>query len=221
VAMAKATADLAAARARIHTWSGAPFAADGSLLLLAPQAGIVLACEVAAGHVVAAGARLGEIAAFDLLWIRVPVHAGELGSIDRAAPARIRRLSDRADGPWQEARVAAAPPAADAASATVDLVYELPNPQGLLRPGERVLATLQLDGAAPALVVPRAAILVDVQGGRWVYVRRQPRTFARHAVQVAWVDGDDAVLERGPAAGTEVVTLGAAELFGAEFGQGK
>ena len=34
------------------------------------------------------------------------------------------------------------------------------------------------------------------------------------------IDGDLAVLSHGPPSGTEVVTVGAAELFGAEFGIG-
>ena len=37
------------------------------------------------------------------------------------------------------------------------------------------------------------------------------------AIEVDRIDGDTAHLTEGPEAGTSVVTLGAAELFGAEF----
>jgi len=220
-AMATATADVAAARSRVEAWNHVLFAADGSLTLQAPLAGVLCVCGVVPGQVVAAGTLLGEIAALDRLWIHVAVHAGDFASIDGAAPARIRRLSDGPDAEWLDADVAAAPPAADAATGSIDLVYELANAKAKLRPGERVLAMLQLTGAGERLVVPRAALLFDIHGGSWVYVQQAPCTFLRSRVQVAWVDGAEAVLERGPSPGTEVVTLGAAELFGTEFGQGK
>ncbi len=40
-------------------------------------------------------------------------------------------------------------------------------------------------------------------------------------VAMADVVGDAAVLRQGPSPGTRVVTVGAAELFGTEFGAGK
>jgi len=43
----------------------------------------------------------------------------------------------------------------------------------------------------------------------------------KYGISVEFIDGDRAVLSEGPPAGTEVVTDGAAELFGAELGIGK
>ncbi|HZN40148.1 MAG TPA: efflux RND transporter periplasmic adaptor subunit [Planctomycetota bacterium] len=220
-AVATATADLAAANARVAVWRQVQFADDGSLALQAPLAGVLRECYLVPGHVVSAGTLLCEVAALDPMWIHVAVHSGDAADIDAAAPARIRRLADDPSAPWLDAQVAAAPPAADAATGSIDFVYELANDAAKLRPGERVLAMLQLAAAGDRLVVPRAALLYDVHGGSWVYVQRAPATFARERVQVAWVDGVDAVLERGPMPGTAVVTHGAAELFGTEFGQGK
>ncbi len=45
--------------------------------------------------------------------------------------------------------------------------------------------------------------------------------FVRERVILEWVDGDQAVVSQGPAVGEKVVTDGAAELFGTEFGAGK
>ena len=39
----------------------------------------------------------------------------------------------------------------------------------------------------------------------------------REAIEVDRVDDERAVLSAGPPAGTEVVTVGAAEVYGAEF----
>ncbi|MFJ5699133.1 hypothetical protein [Arthrobacter sp. NPDC093139] len=67
-------------------------------------------------------------------------------------------------------------------------------------------------------VVPYAALVYDGAGKTWVYTAPEPRTYIRAAVTVDQITGDKVQLRSGPAAGTDVVTLGAAELFGAEFG---
>ena len=72
-----------------------------------------------------------------------------------------------------------------------------------------------------SLVVPRAAVLYDAFGGTWVYEARDGGVFVRQRVALADLVGDTAVLRQGPPPGTRVVTVGAAELFGTEFGVGK
>ncbi len=66
-------------------------------------------------------------------------------------------------------------------------------------------------------VVPYAAVLYDAQGDTWVYASPESLRFVRHPIQVNYVDGDLAVLSSGPPTGTMVVTVGALQLFGAEF----
>lgn len=77
--------------------------------------------------------------------------------------------------------------------------------------------------AAPGLVkvVPYAAVIYDAQGATWVYMNPNPLTFVRHAIHIDYIEGDLAVLSDGPASGTAVVIVGAAELFGTETGIGK
>ena len=221
LAVATATANLADAKARIATWDASLLRADGTLVLSSPLSGVVLECHVVSGQVVTEGALLAELGTLDPLWIHVGVHAAELADVDTSAPARIRTLGELDSSPWSEAPVAAAPPVADAASGSVDLVYELSVGKQTLRPGQRVLALLVARGSSKRLVVPHAAIVRDAHGGSWVYVRREERKYVRQRVEVAWVEGGDAVLAEGPAPGAEVVTSGTAEVFGAEFGQGK
>jgi hypothetical protein len=66
-------------------------------------------------------------------------------------------------------------------------------------------------------VVPYGSVLYDAHGDTWVYTNPEPLVFVRHAISVDYISGDRAVLSQGPPAGTAVVTVGAAELFGAEF----
>ena len=69
-------------------------------------------------------------------------------------------------------------------------------------------------------VVPYGAVLYDAKGGTWVYVAREPLSYLRERITVDDIEDDRAVLTGGPAAGTAVVSVGAAELYGTEFGVG-
>lgn len=75
--------------------------------------------------------------------------------------------------------------------------------------------------AAGMLTVPYAAVLYDVKGNTWVYTNPKPLAFVRHMVVIRSITGQGALLTEGPPAGTEIVTVGAAELYGAESGIGK
>lgn len=222
--LASAEAGLRAARARIGLASGRTGAADGAtaLAITAPETGVVQAVHVAPGQRVAAGAPLFEVVRQDRVWIRVPVYVGDLPDVVRGVPARISGLGDVVELEQRMAPPVTAPPSADPNAASVDLYYALSNAEGVLRPGQRVSATLTLRGnEGDRLTVPFAAILHDAFGGTWVYTRVAPHVYARRRVEVQHVAGDVAVLARGPAPGTEVVTVGATELFGTEFGTGK
>jgi hypothetical protein len=69
---------------------------------------------------------------------------------------------------------------------------------------------------AGGLLVPYSAVVYDPDGTTWVYTRPKARTFLRAPVTVARIEGELAHLSAGPDAGTGVVTLGTAELYGAE-----
>jgi hypothetical protein len=66
--------------------------------------------------------------------------------------------------------------------------------------------------------IPFAAVVYDADGSSWAYVRVEPRTYLREPVTLTQVVGDRATLTAGPPVGTEVVTVGAAFLVGAEAG---
>ena len=113
-----------------------------------------------------------------------------------------------------------APLKADPTAASVDLYYELSGAGATLRPGERVMVELPLKSTQQGLVVPEAAVLYDIHGDAWVYEDLGGNAYARRRVQIARHAGDRAVIARGIAEGVKVVTAGAAELFGTEFGAG-
>jgi hypothetical protein len=61
----------------------------------------------------------------------------------------------------------------------------------------------------------------DIHGGSWVYETTAEHTIVRRRVQVRQVLDGWAVLDKGPAVGSRIVTAGVAELFGTEFGFAK
>lgn len=70
-------------------------------------------------------------------------------------------------------------------------------------------------------VIPYSAVVYDPEGVAWTYVNTAPLTYVRREVGVTTVDGVAAVLTSGPPIGTKVVSVGGAELFGAEIDFGK
>jgi hypothetical protein len=67
------------------------------------------------------------------------------------------------------------------------------------------------------VAVPYAALLYGPDGSTYVYESPKPLRYVRERVRVGRVDGDRVVLTRGPAAGTRVVTVGTAEVYGTEL----
>ena len=79
----------------------------------------------------------------------------------------------------------------------------------------------ELIGDTQRLVVPYASLLYGLHGETWVYINEESLTFTRTPIDVDYIDGDTVVLVDGPPVGTQVVTVGVAELFGADTGVGK
>ncbi len=66
-------------------------------------------------------------------------------------------------------------------------------------------------------VLPYAALIYDAEGGTYAYTSPKTREYVRAKVKVANIDGNRVFLSEGPPAGTEVVTVGAAEVYGTEL----
>jgi RND family efflux transporter MFP subunit len=211
-------AELTAARDRLRGVARNPVGEQGELVVSAPFDGIVQRVSAVPGQTVAASASLLEIAQVDRLWVRVDVYAGDVTAIDQTQAVTVTRLRET-ETP-RRATPAIAPLRGDPSSASVELHYALPEGQTPLRPGERVLVELPLKSTERGLVVPEAAVLYDIHGATWVYEDLGGNTYARRRIEIARHAGDRAVVSRGVTEGVKVVTTGAAELFGTEFGAG-
>lgn len=82
------------------------------------------------------------------------------------------------------------------------------------------ITTAPVEQAGEMTTVPNGAVIVDEHGGFWVYTNPGEHAFLRASIEIDHEDDELAYLTDGPPVGTRVVTLGAAELYGAERGIG-
>jgi hypothetical protein len=79
-------------------------------------------------------------------------------------------------------------------------------------------------GGVTETVIPYAAIIYGVNGETWAYIRNpgsDSLTFVRVPLRIDRIEGDLAILSEGPDLGAEVVTIGVAQLYGADQGVGQ
>jgi hypothetical protein len=69
-------------------------------------------------------------------------------------------------------------------------------------------------------VIPYSSVIYDADGNTWTYTNPEGLVFVRQAITVEAISGDIAILAEGPEAGTKVVSVGGAMLYGTEFGVG-
>jgi hypothetical protein len=84
--------------------------------------------------------------------------------------------------------------------------------------GRLAIATAPVTNGAGGLVVPYSAVVYEADGSSWVFVQTEPLTYQRAAIAISSIAGDAVNVTSGPPTGTEVVTVGAAELVGVEIG---
>lgn len=227
----QATADGEVARAQAVT-ALARIAAGRTEALLGDGAGSARARDEAAAALAAAqaakqaalaqrallGPAIGAINSRSTIWIRVPIFATDAARILREQTAEVRALD--ASSPTRLARPVAATPSASFVTGTVDAYYAVDNRDQAYQFGQRVAVQLPLAGFDSGLLLPVSAIVRDIDGGEWVYRVIAPGQYRRARIEVAHRDAGQALLSRGLTDGDEVVSTGAAELFGSEFGAG-
>lgn len=189
--------------------------------LEAPADGMLRNLSASPGQNVPAGGPLFEVITLNEVWVRVPIYVGDQDRLEPDAPAEIGGLNAQPGKPTAPAQPVSAPPTANVAAATIDLYYLVENKAAKFTPGQRVGVSIPLRDDAESLTVPWGAIVYDLDGGAWVYEQKEPGVYRRQRVQVRYVTSGTAVLASGPAAGVNIVTEGAEELFGAETGYSK
>ena len=177
-----------------------------------------------------------DAAGSSAIWVRVLLNVSDLNQVDRGQPVLIRLLDDEDDEKDDEEGAdddlegeADEPPEGVGVDDSDEndpeegaLYYVVANADQSLVPGQRVWVQLSLLGSGTSrLIVPYAAVIYDVNGETWVYTNPEPLVFIRQSISIDYIQGDLAFLTEGSSAGTNVVAVGGAELYGAETGVSK
>ncbi len=177
--------------------------ADGSLQLLAPQAGTIVRDAFIAGELVEPGRVLFEISDETRVWVEASLMPQEASGITAGTPARIRVGDD-----WLAGKVIQSHHALNEATRTLAVRIEVPNPDERLHPGLFVETRIQAGGGEKVLALPEEAVLRSPDGDWMVFIEDEPNRF--RPVEVELVRSvDKLAVIKGLAAGTRVVTRGA------------
>ncbi|MFN6960875.1 MAG: efflux RND transporter periplasmic adaptor subunit [Rhodocyclaceae bacterium] len=187
-----------AALARLRNWDvsaeqRAQLAAGGeptrTLTFRSPVAGVVLEKKALQGQRFMPGEALYQIADIGTVWVLADVFERDIAAVKIGMPVSVSVTA------WPErvftGKVAYIYPTLNAPTRTVPVRIELPNPGGLLRPGQYAQAELKVGAGRTALTVPLSAV---IDGGvtQRVIVQKEEGRFEPREVQLG-LRGDDYV----------------------------
>ena len=183
-----------------------------------PEDGVLRTISALSGQNVPSGAVLFEVIDLSKVWVRVALPVSDRDEMDLTRNATVGGLSANSPPKGPIGKPVAAPPSANPLTSTVDVFYEVANPDSKLIPGQRLAASLAMKTDRSALTAPWGSIVYDIFGNTWVYVEIADRVYQRRRVVVEYVGNDRAILASGVAEGTKVVVEGSQELFASETG---
>lgn len=174
-----------------------------TLVWTAPRDGVVLERNVVEGMRAMPGDVLFRIADHSVVWALVDVPEARLAPLKQGQPVTLRTRSfpERAFA----GTVALVYPHLNAATRTVRVRIELPNPDFALRPDMYVLAEIDTGSSAPALAVPESAV-VDTGDRQFVILDKGEGRFEPRAVQLGGRGNGYVAVRDGVKEGDVVVT---------------
>lgn len=178
---------------------------NASITISTPIAGVLQELDVREGMTLMAGAPLARVNGLDSVWLEVAVPEAQSQGIrvGQRASARLPALP----GQLIQGEITAVLPEANAASRTLRVRVELPNPDELLRPGLTAQVSLAGGDDAPVLLIPgeavirtgrRSLVMLAEAGGRYRPVE----------VETGRENGSQIVVLRGLEEGQKVVASG-------------
>lgn len=177
----------------------------------APIAGTLAEILIAAGSYLEEGDAMFHVVDTERLWLEASVAEADLGRLlePRGAWFAVEGF-DRtfAIDPDQGSQVVAFGKVVDPVRRTVPLVFEFPNPDGLLRVGMFAEVRVWAGESVDDLAVPASAI-VDEAGQDVAYVMLGGESFERRILRLGIRDGDYVQVLSGLEPGERIVTRGA------------
>ena len=205
-ALTEADAAYKLAASALHKFGAA--AGDSALAIRSPISGTVIERSVVQGQLADPSKTLFRIGDLSTLWLHAHVFERDAVRVQtgRTASTTFAALP----GKSTEAVIQWIGREVDASSRTIDIRLDVPNPDGVLRPGMSATVSMPLGDVGPGAVVTIPAAAVQRVGASWaVFIPHGPGEFAVRAIgRGRDLSGEVEVLS-GLAAGDEVVVDGA------------
>lgn len=131
--------------------------ARSSFIFTSSRAGMLESLDVRSGMTLEPGQMLARIQGIDSIWLEVAVPERRAAEVQVGGYAQMQLVAY--PGRTFNGQISAVLPALNAASRTLRVRIELPNPLGELRAGMSAQARLEANGADFALAVPTEAII--------------------------------------------------------------
>ncbi|WP_257455270.1 efflux RND transporter periplasmic adaptor subunit [Archangium lipolyticum] len=195
------------------TQSGGAGPSGAAFELRSPLDGVVSFADVIPGAVVEAGRLLVSVVNPERLWLEARVFEADAPKVERSPGASFSVAGFEHEFSVDEktGRRVAVGSVVDRATRTVPVIFELPNPDGVLKPGMFAKVTLYTGQTIRGVAIPESA-LVDDNGRPTVFVMDGGESFFKRAVRPGVRSGGYVQVLEGVKEGERVVSRGAYEL---------
>ena len=200
-----------AAEARAQLAQAEKAVAD--VAVTAPFAGFVAERHVAVGEYVQPSTPVVTLVKIDPLRLRLTIPAVQAAQV--SSGQRVEASVDAFPGERFAGTIKAIAPSVAAESRALTVEARVPNPRGILKPGMFAVARIDQGRTARALLVPKAAVIEDVNTNsfRVFAVDEQSRVRVRVVQLAPRQEGDMVRLAAGVAEGERVVVSNLGELY--------
>jgi RND family efflux transporter MFP subunit len=174
---------------------------------------VVSFADVTPGAVVEVGRPLVAVVNPERLWLEARVYEVDAPKVERSPGASftVAGFSQEFTVDEKTGRRVAVGSVVDRATRTVPVIFELPNPDGVLKPGMFAKVTLHTGETVRGVAIPESAVVDD--GGRpTVYVMEGGESFFKRPIQPGVRSGGWVQVLEGVKEGERVVSRGAYEL---------
>lgn len=189
--------------------------ASGVYEIKAAKEGVITLLNFTSGQLLGAGSQLLDIGSTNQLLVTVFVPQAQIKNLQlNDAWIADRDISDQ-DIPLKTILL---PLEADMQTGMRKVLYVASNMGSLAAMQKISVHILEREPARMALGLPCSAIVVDMYGGEWIYLKEDETHFRRERVFVSDNNSNSCVVNKPHLQGSVVVSHGAQELFALETG---